>query len=382
MTIVAHDVGGIGGMERQLTALISRLLDLGIEVTVVSRTLGLPAHPRLRWRRVPGPGRPFAVAYPWFGVIATVMLAWRRSGLLHTTGSIVLNRSDLCTVHYVHNGRDASVQRTQRATVPYRLNAALAQMLSRAGERLVYSSASLSRNLVAVSEAVADELRLAFPNRAGSILVVGNGVDAERFRPNDKSRRDVRRELGIADSLPLALFVGSDWRRKGLSVAVEALSAATDWHLAVVGRGDTEEVSSLARRLRVADRLHLLAESSRPERYYAAADAFVLPSAYETFSLAAFEAAASGLPVLTTKVGAVGEIVGAGGGIFVDRSPDSVAAALRDLQAEPRRAANMSESARTAAQRFDWDTVVQNYLNLYRSEHHRPQSPMTSPVPE
>ena len=70
------------------------------------------------------------------------------------------------------------------------------------------------------------------------------------------------------------------------------------------------------------------ARDLEPERYYAAADAFVLPSAYESFSLAAFEAAASGLPIVATDVGAVGEIVNAGGGIFIERNAESLAEAL------------------------------------------------------
>ena len=56
-------------------------------------------------------------------------------------------------------------------------------------------------------------------------------------------------------------------------------------------------------------RVHLVGESAQPERYYAAADAFVLPSEYESFSLAAFEAAASGVPVIATDVGAINLIV-------------------------------------------------------------------------
>ena len=104
VTIVAHDVGGVEGMEHQLQALVTGLLDRGVSVEVVSRTLGLPGHPRLRWRRVRGPARPFPLAYPWFALVASSMLTWSRRGLLHTTGAIVLNRADVCTVHYCTTG--------------------------------------------------------------------------------------------------------------------------------------------------------------------------------------------------------------------------------------------------------------------------------------
>src|SRR5437762_7099650 len=55
VTIVAHDVGPIGGMERQLTQLIVGLLGRGYAVTVVARRCDLPPHPALRWVRVSGP---------------------------------------------------------------------------------------------------------------------------------------------------------------------------------------------------------------------------------------------------------------------------------------------------------------------------------------
>ena len=366
VTVVAHDVGGVGGMERQLQVLITRLLNSGVNVNVVARTLDLPAHAGLRWRRVPGLARPFPLAYPWFMLVASSMLVWRRQGVLHTTGAIVFNRSDVCTVHYVHNGKAGSVERGRRTTFAYRINAALARWMSRAGERLIYSSPSLSHVLVAVSRPVAEELSAAYPHRSAAIRVIENAVDMERFRPDADARREVRGKLGIGVELSLALFVGSDWQRKGAHVAVGALAKAPSWHLAVLGQGDAAGLLALAERLGVSSRLHLAAETRYPERYYAAADAFVLPSAYESFSLAAFEAAAAGLPVIATNVGAVGEIVDGGGGVIVERTPESLASALKALEAEPESRAAMSARGRACVRRFDWDAVVEEYVDVYQ----------------
>ncbi len=150
--------------------------------------------------------------------------------------------------------------------------------------------------------------------------MIRNGVDTRRFRPDGTARREIRDELDLTQNVALALFVGSEWSRKGVDIAVEALVDAPSWHLAVVGRGDADALRRRAELLDVEARLHVVGESTKPEQYYAAADAFVLPSAYETFSLAAFEAAASGLPVVATRVGAIDEIVTAGGGLFVERN--------------------------------------------------------------
>ncbi len=367
VTIVAHDAGGIGGMERQLQALISRLVERGTRVLVVSRTLDLPPHPGLRWQRVRGPSRPFVIAYPWFALAASLLLAARRRGVLHTTGAIVLNRTDVCTVHYLHNGTGGDVRREQRSTFLYRVNGSAARAMSRAFEREVFRRPVLSSTLVAVSSPLAKELARAFPSRASAIRVIPNGVDTRRFRPNPASRREVRSEIGLAETDKLALFVGSEWGRKGLDIAVGALAGAPAWQLAVVGRGDSEALLELAGRLGVRDRLQLVGTTDHPERYYAASDALVLPSAYETFSLACFEAAASGLPVIATDVGAVREITEAGGGLLAERTTDAFATALRRIESSPGEAAAMSERARDLARAYDWDAVTDQYLELYRS---------------
>jgi glycosyltransferase involved in cell wall biosynthesis len=360
-------------MERQLRALISRLLDRGVDVVVVSRTLGLSEHPRLRWLKVPGPARPFALAYPWFAVAASIIVALRTKGILHSTGAIVFNRAHVTTVHYVHNRRGRRVSRNRRETLPYRLNAAVVGVMSRAGEWLVYSSPGRSGTLVAVSDPLAEELRIAFPARASSIRVVGNGVDTDQFRPDPEARGRVREELGLADDKLLALFVGSEWRGKGAHIAVAALGDAPEWHLAVVGEGSRAELDDIASRLRVQERLLVIGEVSNPERYYAAADAFVLPSSYESFSLASFEAAASGLPVIATDVGAISEIVEAGGGLFTERTPEAVAAALLSLEGDPEGRTRMAARARACVFRFDWRQVVEEYVGLYQSPEPRPQ---------
>lgn len=366
VTIVAHDVGGVGGMERQLLELITRLLEREINVAVVSRTLKLAPHPRLRWHRIPGTARPVALAYPWFALAASLMLIRRRTGVLHTTGAIVFNRAHVCTVHYLHSGGGRSLARMRYPTPHYRLNAAAVRAMSRLSERLVYGSPALSRTLVAVSAQLATELIEQFPNRARSVRMIRNGVDTRRFRPDRTARRDVRDALGVGQDVALALFVGSEWRGKGVHIAVEALANAPSWHLAVVGRGDAEALRRMAERFGVAPRLHIVGESTDPERYYAAADAFVLPSAYETFSLVAFEAAASGLPVVATDVGAIKEIVTAGGGICIERTSVSLAAALRRLETNTNEALAMSERAREKALCFDWDAITDQYVSLYR----------------
>src|SRR4051812_39378629 len=172
VTIVAHDLGEIGGMERQLNELVTGLLDAGHRVTVVARTCVLEPHERLRWVRVPGPGRPFAIAYPWFFLAGSLLARRHRADVLHTTGAIVLNRAEISTVHLCHHAvaEQGDLKRARRTTLAYRLNGAVASRMSRLAERLVYR-APRSRELVAVSQGVQREIDRYFPAMADRVVV-------------------------------------------------------------------------------------------------------------------------------------------------------------------------------------------------------------------
>jgi len=79
------------------------------------------------------------------------------------------------------------------------------------------------RKLVPVSTGVARELHTHFPALAGDIKVIPNGVDVEAFRPDAERRRQIRGSLGLADDAKVALFIGGDWKRKGLRFGIEAV---------------------------------------------------------------------------------------------------------------------------------------------------------------
>lgn len=365
MTIVAHDVEPTGGMERQLTRLATGLLERGHPVTVVAMTCRLAAHPLLRFVRVPGPRRPFALRYPWFFTAASLALWRTRRGAVHTTGAIVFNRAHVSTVHFCHAAFGArGGERGSRRSAAYRLNAWASAVMSRLAERYSYSPRR-TRALVAVSEGVAGELREHFPALARATRVIHNGVDLEEFGPDAASRRDVRQRLEIGDDELVAVFVGGEWGRKGLQVALDALARAPAWRLLVVGPGDEDEYSRSAESLGVSERVRFVGAVDKPAPYYAAADVFLLPTLYETFSLVTFEAAACGLPLLVTPVSGVEELIVDGeNGWLIDRDPVGIAERLRQLEDAALRA-RLGSAARASAAEYGWDAMVDGYERLY-----------------
>jgi glycosyltransferase involved in cell wall biosynthesis len=366
VTVVAHDVGPIGGMERMLTELIQRLLDRGAGIVLISRTCGLPAHPRLRWVRVPGPARPFALAYPWFFLVGS-LIAWRRRlGLLHTTGAIVWNRADLSTIHFCHHAarERMGLLRTRRRVLPYRFNAWIAGVMSRYAERACYRLRR-TRRLVAVSAGLGRELRQHFPAMAGRTEVIPNGVDRAEFKPDPDARARVRDQLGLDPHDPFVAFVGSEWEGKGLRFLVEALERAPEWHLLVIGRGDEPRYRRLADK-HAPGRVHFVGETTDIAAHYAAVDVFALPSVYESFSMSAHEAAASGLPVLITRVsGAEDLLVDGRDGWFIERDPALISERLRRLGSDPRLLERMGSAARDATAAMGWSHATEAYARLY-----------------
>jgi UDP-glucose:(heptosyl)LPS alpha-1,3-glucosyltransferase len=245
------------------------------------------------------------------------------------------------------------------------MNAAVSRIASLAGETWCYRPAR-TRLLCAVSQGVAAELREQFPEMARTVRTVPNGVDCAVFRPERESRTEMRAELGVGDRESLALFVGGDWERKGLTHAVDALALSPGWHLAVAGKGDPASHAARARAAGTEPRLHFLGPVRDMPCVYPAGDAFVLPTGYEAFPLVALEAAASGLPLLVTRVNGVEDLLEDGvNGWYIAPDARDIARRLNELRQNPGHASQLGVAARSAASRFSWDAMVEGYLSLY-----------------
>ncbi len=379
VTIVANDIGSVGGMERVLSELIVGLRALEHEVTVISRTCELSPDAGVRFRRVWGPSRPFLVAYPWFVLAGSLAVRRHRRGVVQSTGAIVLNRVDVIAVHYCHQVGPAY---SSRSSGLFRAHVKAVRGLKRVAERLCYR-ANGSATFVCVSEGVAEELREHYPELAERTLTIHNGVDTETFTPHARAReaRELRRTLGVAEGRLVAAFVGSEWERKGLQPLIRALALAPQWDLVVAGDGDRQRYQALADSLGVGGAVHWLGVTSDVQLVYALADAFVLPSSYETFSLVTFEAAASGLPILAAPVSGVRELIEDGhNGFLISREPAMIAERLDRLSADPALRERVGGAARRSALAFSWRQMAVKHHELYlRLAGHR-QSPSAAVV--
>lgn len=364
VTIVAHHVGVVGGMERILAELAIGLRRRGHAVTVIAYACELPAGSDIRFRRILGPSRPFVLSYPWFMIAGTLAVRRWRRGLVLAMGAIILNDVDIVAIQYC---QQVGPTGPSRPSWPFRLNAAVSRVFGQIAERVCFPRNDPAR-FVCASEGVAEEIREHFPRQADRAIAIPNGVDVDAFAPS--SRREEARALRERLKLPadrlVAIFVGSEWGRKGLEPAIRALAQADGWDLLVVGNGDRDHYQRLAEALGVAPAVHWLGVSRDVAPLYQLADAFVFPTSYEAFPLVALEAAASGLPILATPVNGIRELVSDGvNGFLIGRDAGEIAQRLRELGADPALRARLGSAARSAAMEYSWTKMVDRHEALY-----------------
>lgn len=365
LVVVAHDVGGIGGMEYVHAELI-RKLAATYEISVLSTTLAPELRDLVTWDRIRVPRRPVPLKFLTFYVVAAIRICRHRESVIHSCGAIVPNRVMITTVHFCHAASRAAGRRGTRGLRSWArwLNRRLLEAIALGAERWSYRPDRLRVAHVG-SAALAREVRRHYP--AIPIEVIPFGIDSDRFRPDCKIRDEVRLQAGASADDVIALFAGGDWQRKGLECAIQALAHAANASVAaglwVVGKGDVQRFAELASELGVSNRVKFFPQTARIERFYKAADLFVLPSAYEGFSLATLEAASSGLPVVATPVGMVPELVRtARAGLLVDREPRAVAAALVELAGDRRRRFEMGQAGRRwVEKRFGSDAMATQF---------------------
>lgn len=215
------------------------------------------------------------------------------------------------------------------------------------------------------------------------------GVDPVRFRPDPVARAEIRAALGIPSDASLFIYLGRLNRDKGIATLADAYSRIAakrpDVHLLLVG-GDEDGLTPevLRRCAGAADRVHFEGFAERPERYLAAADVLCLPTLREGFGTVLIEAAATGIPVITTDIYGTRDAVVAGvtGLVHAPGDAAGLEAAMQTLVEEPELAATLGrEGRKRAIEEFREAGLTRALLEFYRSSLAAGHSPVGAAGP-
>lgn len=231
---------------------------------------------------------------------------------------------------------------------------------------------------IAISSDIRDELQLHGVDE-DKIVVSPNCVDTGIFQPvTDERRLFLRSRLGLPKEGTVVIYTGRLVSYKGLPLLLRVwkrlTQAKTDLTLMLVGDGSMD-IHNCEAQLREYCQVHGLEESvvftgavNDVETYLQASDIFVMPTEEEAFGLSVVEAMACGLPVVTTDVGGLAEIVShekSGLQVNPGEFGDLYEALLR-LTEDPTLANRLGREARkSAVERYSAQSVTQRYVDLF-----------------
>ncbi|MGH0030613.1 MAG: glycosyltransferase family 4 protein [Myxococcota bacterium] len=362
----------LGGVERQAHSVARALLDEGHEVHVFAQKRDDTVDERIVFHRIPNPGKPLRAAKVWL-FDKGVERAVRREGpfdLVH--GFAKTSKQD---VYFDGSGCLADFQRYSIDRMPagwrrsWRRHGLHQRVVARI-ERRRYTRGNF-RRILAISEMVRGQILARHGLEQGDVETLYPGVDLDRFRPSsEEERRQVRREQGIPVDAPVFAFLGSDYRRKGLSTFLKTLTLVEGVHGLVIGRESPARERFFAEQAAafgVAWRTHFLGVQPDPGRLLGAADCLLFPSHFDAFGQAVLEALACGVPAVVSLNAGAAELVADGKAGAVVADPTDAVAFAREaapfLESERRIEAGFL--ARQEAEKHPWSRHVKRVLAIY-----------------
>jgi UDP-glucose:(heptosyl)LPS alpha-1,3-glucosyltransferase len=215
------------------------------------------------------------------------------------------------------------------------------------------------RKVLAVSQRVADEVVRDYGVPITRVRVIYNGVDLERFHPRRRASEGarVRAELGLAGR-PLCVAIGTGFARKGFDLLLECWRTDAPAGAALVLVGDDQRLAHyrrLAGAAPFAGHVHVVGARADVEAVLAAADVLCLPSRQEAFGNVVLEAAAAGVPAVTSAAVGAAELLDGTLAELVVADPTDVRG-LRDAitRAVSEEWPARSAAARALAERHPW----------------------------
>jgi len=225
-----------------------------------------------------------------------------------------------------------------------------------------------------ISECMAISKR-GLKNKYDKVRRLPPGVDISSFHPRFKDR-EAFTELGIREGAPVILHVGRLAARKGVSYLLTAFAKVLKNDpsaiLVLVGEGPQDRaLRQICKRLGITGSVIFAGIFDFPKlrAAYASADVFAVHSLWEGFGLIYLESLASGIPCVSSNVGAASEVIRDGRDGFITPlyDTDAMADRLSQLVNDPAMRKRMGRSGRKRmVTNYSWMAVAKETVELYR----------------
>jgi glycosyltransferase involved in cell wall biosynthesis len=324
---------------------------------------------RIDWRKMPGIPWPEVADFVTYHSLANLRIRRGSFDIIHSIGANAA-AANVITIQNVQPAKRILLEQqaeSEKISFARKMTRKLYLNLTTRAEASMYIMRTdrPAPMFLPVSAGVQRDLSAHYDIGNALVRIIPNAADVNRFKPaNQLQRVEWRRRNGIGESDIIAVFVGGEWRRKGLDLAIQALGQLPqkDVKLLVLGK-DAEQprFEALAMEAGIRERVLFLGFRKDVAEAMAASDIFLFPSWYEAFSLATIEAAACGLPILATKInGAEDFVVPGENGQFIEHNPKQIATVLEHLVVSAADRGRMGKNSRKLVeQRYTWDRVAQ-----------------------
>ena len=358
-----------GGSERYLDSLARGLASAGAEVRILSSSWGSGEPGAVPVETVQVPARPAPLRLLLF---ARAVRRWGREhpgwllvSLERVPGAQVYRAGDGCHAEWLSRKRRLH----PAAHLLDRLRPLNMAYLSL--ERAMFASDRLIA-VIANSHRGKEEIVRTYGVPEKKIAVIHNGVDLSEFSPERRegAARSLRERYGITPGETIFLFVGSGFARKGVGALVEATvrlaRTGAPFRLLVIGKGNARRYLRMAREGGAEGRILFPGPVAGARDHFLGADAFVFPTIYEPFSNACLEAMAAGIPVVTTTVNGVSEVLrdGVSGYLLEDPMDATLIADRMEALLSGALRRRMGEAARRAAESLPRERNVRETASL------------------
>lgn len=206
------------------------------------------------------------------------------------------------------------------------------------------------------------------------VFVNPNGIDLERFK--DLSKENIRKRLKIEEDEKIIIFVGTLRPVKGIKYLIKAMKIIRqkneDARLMLIGDGEERAyLENLVKELNLKNYVKFIekVKNENVPEYMVTSDVFVLPSLSESFGIVNLEAMASGLPIVTTKVGGLPEVVkdGETGFLVEPKNPEQIAEKALLILEDDELRKRISRNNKEEVRKYSWESVVERLEEIYQS---------------